>query len=258
MAENILETKNLSIHFGGLKAVSNLNLTAKKGDITALIGPNGAGKTTVFNLVAGFYTPTEGTVIFDGKDITALKSYQRTRIGMARTFQNINLFKNMTVMDNALVGFHTRMKAYPVSCMLRLPGARKEEKQAREEMMEILDLLGLADVADQPAGSLSYGKQKNLEIARAVATGPKLLLLDEPASGLNTQELEELSRRIVKIRDQGITIILIEHKMDVVMAISEKIMVLNFGEEIAFGTPEEIRSNPAVIEAYLGKEDEDE
>lgn len=258
MADNILETKNLSIHFGGLKAVNNLNLTAKKGDITALIGPNGAGKTTVFNLIAGFYTPTEGRVIFDGQDITALKSFQRTRIGMARTFQNINLFKNMTVMDNALVGFHTRMKADPISCMLRLPGARKEEKQAREEMMEILDLLGLASVADQPAGSLSYGKQKNLEIARAVATRPKLLLLDEPASGLNTQELEELSRRVLKIRDQGISIILIEHKMDVVMAISEKIMVLNFGEEIAFGTPEEIRSNPAVIEAYLGKEDEDE
>ena len=258
MADNILETKNLSIHFGGLKAVNNLNLTAKKGDITALIGPNGAGKTTVFNLIAGFYTPTEGRVIFDGQDITALKSFQRTRIGMARTFQNINLFKNMTVMDNALVGFHTRMKTDPISCMLRLPGARKEEKQAREEMMEILDLLGLASVADQPAGSLSYGKQKNLEIARAVATRPKLLLLDEPASGLNTQELEELSRRVLKIRDQGISIILIEHKMDVVMAISEKIMVLNFGEEIAFGTPEEIRSNPAVIEAYLGKEDEDE
>lgn len=254
----ILETKNLSIHFGGLKAVDDVTFTAEEGEITAIIGPNGAGKTTLFNLLAGFYEPTEGTVIFNGQDMKGIPTYKRTELGMARTFQNINLFKSMSVMDNALVGLHTRMKADPVSCILRTPAMRKEEKKAREEMMGILDLLGLADVADVPAGSLSYGKQKNLEIARAVATHPKLLLLDEPASGLNTQELGELSKRVENLRQRGMSIILIEHKMDVVMSISHKIMVLNFGRQIACGTPEQIKNDPIVIEAYLGKDDDEE
>ena len=254
----ILETKNLSIHFGGLKAVDDVTFQAEEGEITAIIGPNGAGKTTVFNLLAGFYEPTEGSVFFDGQDMKGIPTYKRTSLGMARTFQNINLFKSMSVMDNALVGLHTRMKADPISCILHTPKMMKEQNKAKEEMMEILDLLGLADVADVPAGSLSYGKQKNLEIARAVATHPKLLLLDEPASGLNTQELDELSLRVEKLRQRGISIILIEHKMDVVMSISHKIMVLNFGKNIAYGTPEEIKNNPLVIEAYLGKDDEEE
>ena len=254
----ILETKNIGIQFGGLKAVNEVNFTAEEGQITALIGPNGAGKTTLFNLIAGFYPPTAGKVFFKGEDITALKPFQRTKIGLARTFQNINLFKDMSVMDNALVGQHCRMTYDPITAMLALPAKHKQEKKSRKDIMEILDFMGLADVAEEKAGSLSYGKQKNLEIARAMATMPELLLLDEPASGLNTQELDQLSQRVLRMRDMGITVVLIEHKMDVVMNISNKIMVLNFGESIAFGTPEEISADPHVIEAYLGKEDEED
>lgn len=254
----ILETKNIGIQFGGLKAVNEVNFTAEEGQITALIGPNGAGKTTLFNLIAGFYPPTAGKVFFKGEDITPLKPFQRTKIGLARTFQNINLFKDMSVMDNALVGQHCRMTYDPITAMLGLPAKHKQEKKSRADIMEILDFMGLADLADVKAGSLSYGKQKNLEIARAMATKPELLLLDEPASGLNTQELDQLSQRVLRMRDMGITVVLIEHKMDVVMNISNKIMVLNFGESIAFGTPEEISADPHVIEAYLGKEDEED
>ena len=254
----ILETRDIGIQFGGLKAVDNVNFKAEEGEITALIGPNGAGKTTLFNLIAGFYQPTSGKVYFKGQDITSLKPYQRTRIGLARTFQNINLFKDMSVMDNALVGQHCRMTYDPITAMLSLPAKRKPEKQSREDIMKILDFMGLANVANEKAGSLSYGMQKNLEIARAMATRPELLLLDEPASGLNTQELDQLSQRVLRMRDMGITVVLIEHKMDVVMNISHKIMVLNFGECIAFGTPEEISADQQVIEAYLGKEDEED
>ena len=258
MSKNILETQGIGIQFGGLKAVNNVNFTAGEGEITALIGPNGAGKTTLFNLIAGFYAPTAGKVFFKGEDITALKPYQRTRIGLARTFQNINLFADMSVMDNALVGQHCRMTYDPISAMLSLPNKHKQEKASRKEVMEMLDFMGLADVAEEKAGSLSYGKQKNLEIARAMATRPELLLLDEPASGLNTQELDQLSQRVLAMRDRGITVVLIEHKMDVVMTISHKVMVLNFGETIAFGPPEAVSADPHVIEAYLGKEDDED
>ena len=258
MSNIILETKNIGIHFGGLKAVNDVNFIAEEGQVTSLIGPNGAGKTTLFNLIAGFYQPTSGKVFFKGEDITQLRPYQRTKIGLARTFQNINLFNAMSVMDNALVGQHCRMTYDPISAMLSLPNKHKQEKESRKEIMEILDFMGLADLAEEKAGSLSYGKQKNLEIARAMATKPTLLLLDEPASGLNTQELDELSQRVLKMRDMGITVVLIEHKMDVVMTISHKIMVLNFGECIAFDSPEVISKDPVVIEAYLGKEDEDD
>lgn len=252
----LLETKNLGITFDGLVALEGVDFSAEEGKITAVIGPNGAGKTTFFNLVAGFYTPTEGTVHFDGRDVTGLKAYQRAEAGIARTFQNINLFKDMSVMDNALVGLHSRSKSNILSAMFRTPGQRKEEKQMRTEVMETLAFMGLDKYAREKAGSLSYGMQKNLEIARALALKPKVLLLDEPASGLNTQDLDELSKRILSIRDKGITVVLIEHKMDVVMSISDHIAVLNFGRKIADGTPEEIRSNHEVIEAYLGKEDE--
>ena len=258
MSKNILETQGIGIQFGGLKAVNNVNFTAGEGETTALIGPNGAGKTTLFNLIAGFYAPTAGKVFFKGEDITSLKPYQRTRIGLARTFQNINLFADMSVMDNALVGQHCRMTYDPISAMLSLPNKHKQERASRKEVMEMLDFMGLADVAEEKAGSLSYGKQKNLEIARAMATRPELLLLDEPASGLNTQELDQLSQRVLAMRDRGITVVLIEHKMDVVMTISHKVMVLNFGETIAFGPPEAVSADPHVIEAYLGKEDDED
>ncbi|MFA9379506.1 MAG: ABC transporter ATP-binding protein [Acetanaerobacterium sp.] len=256
MGNTILQTNELGITFDGLVALSDVEFHADQGDITAIIGPNGAGKTTFFNLIAGFYTPTKGTVSYAGKDITKLKPYERAEAGIARTFQNINLFRDMSVLDNALVGLHCRSKSNVLDSMLRTPRQRKEEKALRTEVMETLEFLGLADVALEKAGSLSYGMQKNLEIARALASRPKIVLLDEPASGLNTQDLKELSKRILGIRDRGIAVVLIEHKMDVVMSISDKIMVLNFGREIAFGTPDEIKNNHEVIEAYLGKEDE--
>lgn len=252
----LLETKDLGITFDGLVALKGVTFSAEEGKITAVIGPNGAGKTTFFNLIAGFYTPTEGSILFGGEDVTKLKPYRRAEIGISRTFQNINLFQDMSVLDNALVGLHCKSKSNVLSCMFKTPFQRKEEKAMREEVMEYLDLMGLSSFAYEKAGSLSYGMQKNLEIARALALRPRVILLDEPASGLNTQDLDELSKRILTIRDSGVTVVLIEHKMDVVMSISDHIAVLNFGEKIADGTPEEIRSNHQVIEAYLGKEDE--
>ena len=252
----ILETKGIGIHFGGLRAVDDVSFTAEQGQITAIIGPNGAGKTTLFNLIAGFYTPTEGRVYFEGKDITGVKTFRRTDMGLTRTFQNINLFKDLSVMDNVLVGLHCKTKCDPISAMLTLPNQRREEKKSREQVMETLTFLGLDHVANEKAGSLSYGMQKNLEIARAMVSHPKVILLDEPASGLNTSDLDSLSRRVVDIRNSGITVVLIEHKMDVVMTISDKIIVLNFGKKIADGTPDEVSHDQGVIEAYLGKDDD--
>ena len=252
----ILETKGIGIHFGGLRAVDNVSFTAEQGQITAIIGPNGAGKTTLFNLIAGFYTPTEGQVYFEGKDITGVKTFRRTDMGLTRTFQNINLFKDLSVMDNVLVGLHCKTKCDPISAMLTLPNQRREEKKSREQVMETLAFLGLDHVANEKAGSLSYGMQKNLEIARAMVSHPKVILLDEPASGLNTSDLDSLSKRVVDIRNSGITVVLIEHKMDVVMTISDKIIVLNFGKKIADGTPDEVSHDQGVIEAYLGKDDD--
>lgn len=255
MYEYELETKNIGIQFGGLKAVTGVDFKAKKGEITAIIGPNGAGKTTLFNLIVGFYKPTTGQVFFEDKDVTGLKTFQRTELGMVRTFQNINLFKDLSVMDNILVGMHCRTKSGFLDCFLDTPANRQEEKMSREKCMEILEFMNLHAYAEEKAKSLSYGMQKNLEVARALASNPRLILLDEPASGLNTQDLDELSNRIVAIRDRGITVVLIEHKMDVVMSISDHIMVLSFGENIAEGTPDQVSTDQAVIEAYLGKDD---
>ncbi len=253
----VLETRHLGIDFGGLKAVDDFNLTIGKTEIAGLIGPNGAGKTTVFNLLTKVYEPTSGAVLVNGHDMKGMSIVQASRMGLARTFQNIRLFDKMTVEENVRIGLHSQIKYDLFTGILRLPRYWKREKQQHEKAMELLDIFGMQDLADEEAGSLPYGAQRRLEIVRALATDPKLLLLDEPAAGMNPRETEELMENIAKIRDQfGIAILLIEHDMSLVMGVCEGICVLNFGRVIAKGTADEIQSNPAVIEAYLGKKKE--
>ena len=280
MSENVLKVENLTMQFGGVVAVNNLNMEINRGEIVALIGPNGAGKTTAFNCVTGVYEPTNGQILFNGKPIAQnhpngkmKKLYagsdpekylgkvlrntpdQITKLGIARTFQNIRLFGGMTVFENVLTAMHLRRTSNVFTATLRLNV--REEKKMQEEAMELLKVVGLEDLAHEMATSLPYGKQRLLEIARALATKPALLLLDEPAAGMNPQETDELSAFIRRIKDQfDLTIFIIEHHMNLVMEISDRIYVIDFGKMIANGTPEEIQNNPAVIAAYLGGDEE--
>lgn len=251
----VLETRHLGIEFGGLKAVDDFNLTIGQSEITGLIGPNGAGKTTVFNLLTKVYKPTHGTILLNQKDINDYDTIKANHAGIARTFQNIRLFNNLTVAENVLVGLHDEMTYNLAQSLFRTPAFLRSEKIARQRALELLSIFDMQELADVQAGNLPYGAQRRLEIVRALATNPCLLLLDEPAAGMNPSETAELMENIRKIRDTfHIAIMLIEHDMNLVMGICEGIAVLNYGKIIAKGTPEEIKNNPTVIEAYLGKQ----
>jgi branched-chain amino acid transport system ATP-binding protein len=250
----ILEAKNVTIRFGGLTAVSDLNVSVGKHELLGLIGPNGAGKTTLFNMLTGVYKPTEGEILIGGVSTRDLKPFEITSLGVARTFQNIRLFKDLSVLDNVKIGGHIHYKYSATSAVLHTNRFRKAEDEAEARSMALLELFGLAGRANHDAKNLPYGDQRRLEIARALAARPKLLLLDEPAAGLNTGETQDLMEKIHEIRDRfDVAILLIEHNMELVMGICERIVVINFGKTIAVGAPDEIRANPAVIEAYLGE-----
>jgi branched-chain amino acid transport system ATP-binding protein len=251
--DNLVVATKVRKEFGGLVATDDVDFTIPRGAIVSLIGPNGAGKTTFFNQLTGVYKPTSGSIVFDGQEISYLPPHAITKLGIGRTFQNIRLFSQMTAVENVLVGMHCRLHSRILASIVRTPRVRREEKEARDRARELLTYCGLPRRHEERAGSLPYGDQRRLEVARALATGPKLLLLDEPTAGMNPQETAEFTAFVSRVRDEkGLTVLLIEHDMKVVMGVSERITVLEYGAKIAEGTPEEIRADERVIEAYLG------
>ena len=252
MTDLLLEIRELSRFFGGLKAVNDVSFTVRAGAIKSVIGPNGAGKTTLFNLISGMLACDSGIVVQNGQDITGLQPHRIAELGISRTFQTTKLFSRMTVLENVMVGRHTRTKAGFLSGVLNLPWTWKEEREIRERSMELLDALGLADAVGELASNLPFGRQRLLEIARALATEPSLLMLDEPAAGLNIYETREMADLVLKIRGWGVTVLLVEHDMSLVMDISDQIVVLNYGRKVAEGEPSDIQRDPEVIRIYLG------
>jgi len=257
MAPALLSARGLAKTFGGVVAVADVTFDVPAGEIRAIIGPNGAGKTTIFNLITGIFPLDRGEIRFKEQGLNGLSTWQRAQLGIARTFQNLQIFTNMTVLENAMVGRHRQSRAGLLAAAFRTPGSRREEAKIREQALACLELVGLAERAQDPAGSLPFGQQRLLEIARCLATEPTLLLLDEPAAGLNLAETDALGQLILSLRRRGITILLVEHLMDLVMGISDSVLVLNYGQVLAYGSPEAVQNNPAVVEAYLGVEVED-